>query len=157
MTSVYQSAAGSFFVHLSLKISQPLKRLKDITSLCQLKALRGPFRTPYSCLRHCFLSSHARLRCHPLWNRAAQMPWNTSESPNRSVTKSTLWRSSGLLNQIDTRTHTHPNENYWKARDCELYQRADARSSLNSSQKLLIKLSAWCPTPFANPTEDRID
>lgn len=150
MTSVYQSAAGSFFVHLSLKIFQPLKRLKHIPFLCQLRVLSHPLFLPET------LSSHARLRSHPLWKRAAKMAWNTFEFSNRSVTKSTIMEIIRPF-EPNRHTHAHLNENDWKARECELISKQEPVGSLNSSQKLLIKLSGWCPAPFTNPTEDRFD
>lgn len=113
------------------------------------KALLTP---PYPRLSNCFLSSHGQLRCHQLWNCATQTPWNISESPNWSVTKSTLWRSSGLLNQTDTHTLILTSVRIIERPEC-----VSLSASLNLSQKLLIKLSACYPAPFANPAVDRFE
>ncbi len=91
------------FCKPALKIFQPLKMLKRIAFLRQLRTLRP--------------SSHPLILAWAIVFYPHMDSWDatsfeiaphrrTFESPNRSVTKSTLWRSSGLLNQTDTRAIT---------------------------------------------------
>ncbi len=91
------------FCKPALKIFQPLKMLKRIAFLRQLRTLRPsshPLILAWAIVFYPHMDSWDATSFEIVPHR------RTFESPNRSVTKSTLWRSSGLLNQTDTRAIT---------------------------------------------------